>query len=216
MSRYFAQLLAEREDQTDSVIAGPVVGTVTNTKDKAGLNRVQVNLPWIGKGEEGPWARVVTPMAGNNRGLYFLPDPGDEVLVMFERGDARFPYVIGALWNGKDKAPAGNDDGKNNLRVIRSRSGHVVSFNDEPGKETFTIVDASGKNSILIDTANNAITITSEKDIALAAPNGKVTISAKTIDIKASSEGTFTAGGKMTVHATDDLAVQGKTVNINC
>jgi uncharacterized protein involved in type VI secretion and phage assembly len=216
MSRHLAHLIAAREDQADSVAAGPVLGTVTNNKDKDGLNRVQVKLPWIGNGEEGPWARVVMPMAGNNRGLYFLPDPGDEVLVLFDRGDVRFPYVIGALWNGKDKAPANNDDGSNNLRIIRSRSGHVVSFNDEPGKEAFTIVDASGKNSILIDTAKNAITITSDKDIALAAPNGKVTISAKTIDIKASSDGTFTSGGKMTVHATDDLAVQGKTVNINC
>ena len=216
MSPYLAQLFAEGESYAPSVIAGVVVGTVTNTKDDAGLNRVKVKLPWISEGDESPWARVVTPMAGNNRGLYFPPEVGDEVLVMFERGDANIPYVIGALWNGKDKAPAGNADGNNNLRVIRSRSGHVITLNDESGKETFEIVDASGKNSIVIDTANNRIAITSEQDIALAAPNGTVTISAKTIDLKASGEGTFTAGGKMTVRAKDDLAVQGKTVNINC
>ena len=53
------------------------------------------------------------PMAGKERGAYFLPEVDDEVLVAFERGDMRFPYVVGSLWNGKDKAPASNGDGKN-------------------------------------------------------------------------------------------------------
>ena len=73
-----------------------------------------------------------------------------------EHGDLRLPYVLGALWNGKDKPPAGNDDGANNLRQITSRSGHVIKLNDEDGKETIEIVDKSGANSIVIDTAEDA------------------------------------------------------------
>jgi uncharacterized protein involved in type VI secretion and phage assembly len=215
MSGHLAKLLAEREPRAHGSIAGVVLGTVTNNQDDAGLNRVRVKLPWLTEGDESPLARVASPMAGNDRGLFFLPDVGDEVLVMFERGDPRFPYVIGSLWNGKDKAPASNADGKNNLRIIRSRSGHVIRLRDEPGKETLEIVDASGKNSIVIDTANNTIAITSDHDIQLTAPNGTVTISAQTIDLEATGDASFTAGGKMAVHATDDLTVQGKTVSIN-
>jgi uncharacterized protein involved in type VI secretion and phage assembly len=216
MSAHLTKLLVEREPRAHGTIAGVVVGTVTNNHDDAGLNRVKVKLPWLSEGDESPWARVASPMAGNGRGLFFLPEVGDEVLVMFERGDARFPYVIGSLWNGKDKAPGSNADGKNHLRVIRSRSGHVIRFNDEPRNEKFEILDASGKNSVLIDTAQNTIAITSERDIALAAPKGKITISAQTVDIHATGNGSLTTDGTMTVQATNDLAVRGKTVNINC
>ena len=56
------------------------------------------------------------------------------MLVAFEHGDIRFPYVLGALWNGKDKSPETNQDGKNNIRVLKSRSGHVIRLNDEVAK----------------------------------------------------------------------------------
>jgi len=215
MSAHLTKLLVEREPRALGTVAGVVLGTVSNNHDDAGLNRVKVKLPWLSEGDESPWARVASPMAGNGRGLFFLPEVGDEVLVMFERGDARFPYVIGSLWNGKDKAPGSNSDGKNNERVIRSRSGHVIRLHDEPGKETVEIIDASGKNSIKIDTANHTIAINSTQDIALSAPNGTITISAKTVDIHATANGSFTTDGKMAVQATGDLAVAGKTVNIN-
>jgi uncharacterized protein involved in type VI secretion and phage assembly len=134
---------------------------------------------------------------------------------MFAQGDVRFPYVIGSLWNGKDKTPVDNSNGKNNLRVIKSRSGHVIKLNDEKGKETVEIVDASGKNSIVIDTANSRITISADKDIVLAAPKGTITITAKTIDIKSSAGSTLAADAGMKVQAGDDLTVKGKTDNIN-
>src|SRR5262249_41889489 len=155
VSAHFTALLADPPPRDNGTIAGVVVGTVTNNQDDAGLNRVKVRLPWLGEHDESPWARVASPMAGNGRGMFFLPEVGDEVLVMFDHGNTRFPYVVGSLWNGKDKAPASNDDGKNHERVIRSRSGHVIRFHDEPGNETLEVIDASGKNSITIDTANN-------------------------------------------------------------
>ena len=115
-------------DDGDSAkrISGVVVGVVTNTQDPAGLGRVKVKFPWLSDSEESFWARVATPMAGKGRGFYFLPEVEDEVLMAFEHGDARFPYVLGALWNGQDKPPESNEDGKNNIRSIKSRSGHVI------------------------------------------------------------------------------------------
>ena len=148
---------------------GVAVGVVTNNQDPDGFARVKVKFPWLSDEDESHWARVATPMAGEDRGLYLLPEVDDEVLVAFEHGDVRFPIVVGALWNGKDRAPAANDDGKNNIRMLKSRSGHVIRLNDEDGKETIEVIDSSGKNSLIIDTAANKITITAEQDISLSA-----------------------------------------------
>src|SRR5689334_2824184 len=94
---------------------GVVVGVVTNIQDDQGLGRVKVKFPWLSDTDESHWARVAVPMAGHQRGFYFLPEVDDEVLVAFEHGSADYPYILGALWNGKDEPPASNGDGKNNL-----------------------------------------------------------------------------------------------------
>jgi uncharacterized protein involved in type VI secretion and phage assembly len=198
-----------------SLITGVVIGIVTNNNDPDSLGRVKVRFPWLSDTDESFWARVAAPMAGNGRGVYFLPEVDDEVLVMFDHGDVRFPYVIGSLWNGKDKAPADNSDGKNNVRVIQSRSGHRITLNDEDGNETLEIVDGSGKNSIVIDTANNRITISSDKDIALVAPQGAVTISAQDVAIKASRDVAITAERNMMLSADSESTLKGNRVNIN-
>jgi uncharacterized protein involved in type VI secretion and phage assembly len=215
VSRDLAQLIAERAPgYHHNLGAGVVIGIVTNNNDDEGLSRVRVRFPWLDATNETFWARIVSPMAGPGRGVYFLPEVDDEVLVAFEHGDLRFPYVLGGLWNGVDKPPVDNGGG-NHLRVIKSRSGHLIKLNDEHGKETVEIIDASGKNSIVVDTATNVITITAGKDITLAAPEGTIRISAQTIEIAASKGGAFTAGADMTVHAEGDLTLTGKTVNIN-
>jgi uncharacterized protein involved in type VI secretion and phage assembly len=196
-------------------ISGVAVGVVTNNQDPDKLGRVKVRFPWLSDADESQWARVAAPMAGKDRGIYFLPEVDDEVLVAFEQGDIRFPCVIGALWNGKDAPPAKNDDGKNNIRVIKSRSGHVVRLNDEDGKETIEVVDKSAKNSIVIDTAKNTITITSDKDIALKAANGTITLDAQKVAVKSSADSKIEAGAGMDVKASGTLNIKGATVNIN-
>lgn len=216
MNASLVQLVAEAaSDPARGRIAGVVIGVVTNNSDPDGLGRVRVKFPWLSDADESFWARIAAPMAGNDRGVYFLPEIDDEVLVMFERGDVRFPYVIGSLWNGKDQAPASNADGKNNLRVIKSRSGHLIKLNDEEGKETVEIIDSSGRNSIVIDTANNTITITSGQDIVLAAPDGTIRLAAKKVEIESSADATIKAGTGMDVSAAKTLNVAGSTVNIN-
>jgi uncharacterized protein involved in type VI secretion and phage assembly len=188
---------------------------VTNNQDPDALGRVKVRFPWLSDADESEWARIAAPMAGKDRGAYFLPEVDDEVLVAFEHGDPRFPYVIGALWNGKDAPPATNDDGKNNVRVIKSRSGHVIRLNDEDGKEMIEIRDKSEKNSIVFDTAKNTITITTDKDITLAAPQGTIKLDAQKIEIKSSADSKIEAGAGMDVKAAATMNIKGATVNIN-
>jgi uncharacterized protein involved in type VI secretion and phage assembly len=186
-------------------IYGVVIGIVTNNKDPNLLGRVKLKFPWRDSSEESGWARVATLMTGNDRGTYFLPEVGDEVLVSFDHGDITQPYVIGALWNGKDKPPEKNADGKNNTRMIKSRSGHKIIFSDEQqlekvaiqtksghqivlddsaGREKIEIKDKTGSNSILIDSVQNSISISSQM---------KISIQAQMIEIKAG--GTLTLQG---------------------
>lgn len=130
-------------------VYGVVVGVVTNTDDPDSLARVKVSYPWLGDDAESPWARVVTPMAGTDRGLVFRPEVGDEVLVLCEHGDMRFPYVIGAVWNAVATPPQSRGaDGDNNIRMIRSRSGHEITLDDTSGSEKIVIVDSSASHKI--------------------------------------------------------------------
>jgi uncharacterized protein involved in type VI secretion and phage assembly len=206
---------ANQRGSTPERVFGVVVGVVTNNQDPEGLGRVKVKFPWLSDEDESQWARIAVLMAGNKRGTFFLPEVEDEVLVAFEHGDARYPFVIGALWNGVDKPPADNGDGANNLRLIKSRSGHLIKLNDEDGKETIEIIDKSEKNSFVIDTANNSITITSEKDITLSATKGKIKLDAKEVEIKSSGDANIEAGGGMNVKAVGTMNIKGAKVNIN-
>lgn len=210
-------LVASFEDREKRMarISGVVVGIVTNNQDPDGMGRVKVKFPWLSDADESFWARVAVPMAGKERGFYFLPEVDDEVLVAFEHGDARFPYVVGALWNGKDAPPAKNDDGKNNIRVIKSRSGHVIRLTDEDGKEKIEIIDKSEKNSIVVDTAENTITITTDKDIVFSASKGTIKLDAKKIEMKSSADTKIESGAGMDVKASAAMNIKGQAVNIN-
>jgi uncharacterized protein involved in type VI secretion and phage assembly len=211
------ELIEDREGEIAHAgrITGVVIGVVTNNQDNDGMGRVKVRFPSLSEDDESHWARIAAPMAGKDRGVYFLPEVDDEVLVAFEHGDVRFPYVLGALWNGVDKPPADNGDGKNNLRLIKSRSGHTIKLNDEDGKETIEIIDKSEKNSVVIDTANNSITITSEKDITFSATKGTIKLDAQKIEIKSSTDSKIEAGAKMDVISKDKMTIKGAEVNIN-
>ena len=213
----FFDMLIDTEEQEamGSRIQGVVVGVVTNNEDPDLMGRVKVKFPWLSDADESHWARISAPMAGKERGVYFLPEIDDEVLVAFEHGDVRFPYVLGALWNGKEAPPAKNEDGKNNIRVIKSRSGHVIRLNDEDGKEKIEIIDKSEKNSIIFDTAENTITIAADKDITLSASQGTIKFDAQKIEIKSSADTKIEAGAGMDVKASSTMNIKGATVDIN-
>lgn len=198
-----------------SVVHGVVVGIVTNNKDPDGVGRVKVKFPWLSTDDESAWARVASPMAGKERGIFFLPEVDDEVLVVFEHGDVNMPYIIGSLWNGVDLPPETNNDGKNNIRMIKSRSGHTITIDDTEGAEKIEIADKTGNNTITIDTKNNKLSFKSDKDIEISAPNGKVSINANDFEVKASSSAKVEASIGIDLKASGTMNIKGATVNIN-
>jgi uncharacterized protein involved in type VI secretion and phage assembly len=188
---------------------GIVIGIVSSLEDELGLGRVKVTYPHLG-GSESAWARLASMMAGGQRGAFFRPEKGDEVLVGFEHGDPRRPYILGALWSQADPPPP--DDGKkaqNNWRFIRSRSGHVVLLDDTPGKERIALIDKDGQRQIIIDSANGGKiqVICQSGNVEVQAPSGQVTIKAPTITVSADTSLTLESKGTVTI--------QGQAVNIN-
>jgi uncharacterized protein involved in type VI secretion and phage assembly len=154
---------------------GVVVGLVTNVDDPENRGRCKLHFPWLDSSNETDWVRIATVMAGNGRGTFFMPEVSDEVLVAFEHADARFPYVIGFLWNGQDAPPADNV----RLRRIQSVNGHRISFIDATpnsgSKGALVIEDAHGNT---ISMSNGKIAIKSVAVLELTAPtitlNGRV------------------------------------------
>jgi uncharacterized protein involved in type VI secretion and phage assembly len=194
---------------------GVTVGVVTNNQDPDGLGRVKVSLPWLSEEDESNWARVASPMAGNDRGVFFLPEVDDEVLVAFEHGMAEFPYVIGTLWNGKDTPPESNDDGENNARTIKSRSGHIIRLFDKDGEEKIEIIEKNGKNSIVISSSDDTITITADSDLTVQSGSGKLILSGNGVEITSQAEVKIEAGSDMNLEASGNQTIKGATVNIN-
>jgi uncharacterized protein involved in type VI secretion and phage assembly len=195
-------LLDNREEKRNY---GVVIGVVTNNNDPQKMGRVKIKFPWRESSDESNWTRIATAMAGKDRGTYFLPEVGDEVLVSFEHGDMQHPYVIGALWNGQDKPPETNKNGKNDIRTIKSRSGHKIIFNDEQGKESLEIETKSGQKIVLDDSAGkekveitdkngNKILIESAQNAMNISSKMKISIQAPMIEIKADSMLTLQGG----------------------
>lgn len=169
---------------------------VDDIKDPDGQGRVKITLPWApdtGGGRYEAWARLATLMGGNNRGSWFIPDVGDEVLVLFEGGDARRPYVVGGLWNGSDQPPESMDGGgQNNRKVLRSRNGVKLTMDDAngqeqlivetPGGQKITLKDGPGRVEI-VDSNGNSIKLESSGITITAA--AKVTVNASNVEISA-------------------------------
>ena len=170
-----------------ATLQGVYTASVLDNRDREDLARVLVRVP--GVADTGIWARVATMMAGRNRGTMFIPDVGDEVLVAFERGDLRLPYVIGALWNGKDKPPVSSADAAT-TKMIRSRSGVTFRIDDKdaslvietPGGQRVTLDDSPG--SVRIKDANgNSVTLATS-GITINA-SAKITLNASTVEVSA-------------------------------
>jgi uncharacterized protein involved in type VI secretion and phage assembly len=207
MSGRLIDVVAPASPDKAGRVYGVVMGIVTNNQDPDKMGRVRVKFPWLSDDHESWWARIATPMAGPNRGIYFLPEVDDEVLVAFEHGDVRFPYVVGALWNGKDSPPENNSDGKNNLRLIHSRSGHLVRLDDKDGDEKIEIIDKTGNNSITIKSSDNSISITCDGKLKIHAAQG--------IEMTSDADIKITANTTINAEATAPMTLKGATVNIN-
>jgi phage protein D/phage baseplate assembly protein gpV len=181
-------------------IPGVTQAIVTNAKDPENLCRVKVKFPWLSDDYESDWARTAQVSAGNGYGAVIVPEVGDEVLVAFEQGDFRRPYVLAGLYNGMDKPPAGSlsvvDDasGKVQRRDLFSRTHHRVSLTEKDGTD----------DGILISTGDD------KYQLQLSKNNQKVTLKADgTIEI--SAEGT---PGDITITAAGNLNLKGRQIRI--
>lgn len=137
MALEMLESMLQETDNPDRRIYGVAVGKVIDNTDAMSMGRVQVQLPWLP--DIQPWARVAVPMAGQNRGTYFIPQVDDEVLVAFHHGDIREPFVIGSLWNGQDQPPATDLTDPVTKRLIRSPQGLLLEFDDSKMTVTITI-----------------------------------------------------------------------------
>jgi uncharacterized protein involved in type VI secretion and phage assembly len=157
-----AKLISSVDKATDRRIYGVAVAQVINNIDALGEARVQIQLPWL------PgfflWARLAVLSAGFGRGTYFVPQVGDEVLVAFNHGDIREPYIIGSLWNTTDRPPALLPTDPVTKRVIRSPLGNQIEFDD--ALQTITITTSTFQTikldptQIELSTTGGAATIT--------------------------------------------------------
>lgn len=184
---------------------GACSALVTDIKDPDGQGRVRIRLPWSpdpGDASYQAWARIATMMAGSERGTWFIPDVDDEVLVLFENGNPRRPYVIGSLWNGRDKPPESMDSAaENNLKTIKSRNGVTVTLDDSNGQERLLLETPAGQKIALKDGPGNINVEDSNGNSVKLEPAGitvnssaKVTINASLIEMSA---GTVTVNAGM-------------------
>lgn len=198
----------------DGRIHDVVIGIVTNNKDPDGLGRVKVKLPWMPDGDtiESDWARIATPMAGPRMGMMILPEVNDEVLVAFEHGDTARAYVVGALWNGKDKPPLATDvavkTGKIVQRILKTRTGHQVLFDDSDDKASITIIDKTGVNKLFFNSMTGDVELKSKANMTIDV-GGNLTMSAKgNIDIKATGNLSAKANGNGAIESNGPMSVK--------
>ena len=194
---------------------------VKDIKDPDGLGRVKVALPWSpdpdGSSYE-TWARLATLMGGNNRGSWFVPDVNDEVLLVFEGGNPRRPYVVGGLWNGQDAPPQSMDGAGNNyLKVLRSRNGVKITLDDTDGKETLIVETPGGQKMTLQDgpgtvevVDSNGNSVRMETSGITVNASAKVIINASMVEVSASM---VTVNAGMSKFSG---VVQADTVITNC
>lgn len=176
---------------------------VADVRDPDGLGRIKVRLPWADDASAGryeAWARVATLMAGSRRGTWFMPDVNDEVLVAFEAGDPRHPYVVGALWNGRDRPPEAMDrHGRNTRKVIRSRSGVRIVLDDVNGEERFVVETPDGQRITLKDGPGQIRIEDANGNAVLLEPSGVTVRSSATVTVQASA--VDLTAGMLTVNA---------------
>lgn len=194
-------------------------GIVTDNADPDKLGRVKVKFPWV-QGETF-WTRYLSPHAGDKHGWYSLPEIDDEVLCAFERGDPDRPVILGSMYNSKSTPPSDSQVEENNVKMFLTKAGNKILVRDEGGKEAIEIVNAEGKNTIVLEAGGPSISIESDGDIAITGANikikgsGNVEIEADSdIKEKAGANMEIKAGANMKVEASGTQDVKGAMVNV--
>ncbi|NJO65295.1 MAG: VgrG-related protein, partial [Richelia sp. RM2_1_2] len=195
-----------------------LVGIVTDNEDPEGWGRVKVKFPTMTEDHASNWARIVTPGAGPNRGIYWLPEINDEVLVAFEHGDMHRPYIIGGVWNGTDPTPRKIGDtvveGKVRLRGSTTRFGHKAWFvDDDKGDEKRGYYIQTGTGSGHWLRFNDT-----EKIIEIQTAGGhkiRMDDAGKTITVSSTGNLKLEAQGNIDINAGGVITVKGAIIKLN-
>jgi phage baseplate assembly protein V len=214
---------------------------VTDNKDPEKLGRVKIKFPLREGQLQTDWVRVATLMGGNQMGSLFLPEVNDEVLVAFLMGRLDQPVVIGSLWNKKQQPPDFND--KNDIRKIKTKSGHEITFDDTSGSGTVTLktskghnitisdkdkkitvetqdkqqsltLDESGKKATLKVGSASTLEMNAQGDVKLTGSKS-VTVKGAQVKVEADATLTLQSNGMLEVKASGILALKGSMVKIN-
>jgi phage protein D len=190
--------------------SGLVIGIVTNNEDPDKLGRIKVKYPWLEEQIESDWARIVNIGGGAKRGFLVIPEINDEVLIGFELDDFHQPYVLGGLWNGKDKPPqptqtissAVIEGGKVQQRAFHSRAGYEILFDEgtSDGKGQVRLKTPAGLFVALND-ADKVITLNSDKHVVKLDDTGNV------ISVETKGDMTVNAQGKVSITGTAGINI---------
>jgi uncharacterized protein involved in type VI secretion and phage assembly len=154
-------------------ISGAMVGIVKSLQDDSGEGKILLQFPHLPGGPKSAMAPVAAPLAGKNRGAFFMPEVDDEVLVCFDQGNINHPYIVGFLWNGVDKPP--ETDPKN--RIFLSPGGNTLRFEDKDDAKKVVLQSNSGHKIVLDDTSSsNSITIQTKGSLSVTLDDVKKSI----------------------------------------
>src|SRR5438477_939562 len=215
-------------------INGVVVAQVTDNNDPNNQARVKLKFPWLDDNYESDLARVTQLGAGPNSGALFMPEVNDEVLVAFEFGDIRRPFVVGSLYNGQDTPNLGSslfNDGQVMRRRFTSRKGHLMLFFDDPNNARVAILSSDGNLKVSLNETNSEIhissqgkvhvesqqdmTFESQANLKLSAQQG-ITLEAQTnLNLKGSSGATLDGGPQLEMKSSGQTKVSGTMVDVN-
>ena len=212
-AKLISDLVSEQSTADAQVNAwgGVVPAIVTNNNDPDNMGRVKLKFPWLDDSLESDWARVVAVGAGADRGFFWLPEINDEVLVAFEHGDFRHPYVVGGLWNGQDSPPERTSsavkNGKVEIRTMKTREGHIIRLVDDSAGQLIEIIDCKGNHHIKLDTTSNKLTITTKGNLEIKSQGNT--------NIEAAGNLTLKGTANVNIEASAQLNLKGSMVNIN-
>jgi uncharacterized protein involved in type VI secretion and phage assembly len=228
---------SEWQKQKRHLIPGVVTATVSSVKDPTSSGLVQLSFPWLDDDYVSDWCRVLQVGAGSSWGNILLPEVNSEVLVAFEQGDPRKPYVIGGLYNGQDTiAPQSDtqlvDDGTGaiNQRLYQSRTKHLLYFNDSASAGCVLLqsgdtnhmlkFDQSGSGTITLQSngditiQGNNVTITAQQNLQMQGQS-QLSMSSPQITVSADSTLAITSNGTASLTASATLSLSGSMTSIN-
>jgi uncharacterized protein involved in type VI secretion and phage assembly len=184
--------------------SGKFAGVVTdNGPPSSGAHRGQVTANVPGILEETPDGSGSQPLKvfaapALPPGFFFTPEVGDTIWVEFVNGDINFPIWTG-VWYAADASPQTADDAAptKDQKIIRTKSGFVLQFDDTSGGEKLVIKDKTNQTTITLD--SNGVTVAANNGVTISCGQCSFTLSSSQIQLKG-------AGATLTVSSSVDVS----------